>query len=128
MQNVSVCEERVAAGVVDAAFQVHRRLGPGLLERVYEACMCHELTNAGFRVERQIPVPIVYDDLKFDEGFRLDLLVEDCIIVELKAVDTPHPFWQAQMLSYLKLSKKRLGFLINFNAPLIKKGIQRFIA
>lgn len=128
MQNVSVCEERVAAGVVDAAYQVHRRLGPGLLERVYEACMCHELTNAGFRVERQIPVPIVYDDLKFDEGFRLDLLVEDCIIVELKAVDIPHPFWQAQMLSYLKLSKKRLGFLINFNAPLIKKGIQRFIA
>lgn len=118
--------DQVVAGIVDAAFQVHKRLGPGLLESIYEACLAYELTRRGFKVERQLSVPIVYDRLTFDEGFRLDLLVEDCIICELKAVEKENPLWQAQLLSYMKLTGKRLGLLINFNVPLIKDGIRRF--
>ncbi|ORJ62056.1 GxxExxY protein [Geothermobacter hydrogeniphilus] len=119
-------EDLIAKAVVDAAFKVHRRLGPGLLERVYEACLAYELESAGFRVERQVPVPIVYGELSFDEGFRLDLLIEDTIVIELKAAEKSHPLWQAQLISYLKLTRKRIGFLINFHSPLFKQGIQRF--
>ena len=118
--------DEIVAGVIDAAFQVHKRLGPGLLESIYETCLAYELTRRGFKVERQLSVPIVYDNLTFDEGFRLDLLVEDCIICELKAVEKENPLWQAQLLSYMKLTDKRLGLLINFNVPLIKNGIRRF--
>jgi GxxExxY protein len=118
--------DEIAAVIVDAAFQVHRRLGPGLLESVYETCLSYEISRRGYRVERQVPVPIVYDNLTFDEGFRLDLLVENCIICELKAVEKENPVWQAQLLSYMKLTGKPLGFLINFNVPLIKNGIRRF--
>ena len=119
--------DEIVAGVIDAAFQVHKRLGPGLLESIYETCLAYELTRRGFKVERQLSVPIVYDNLTFDEGFRLDLLVEDCIICELKAVEKENPLWQAQLLSYMKLTDKRLGLLINFNVPLIKNGIRRFV-
>ena len=120
-------EERVARALVDAAYTVHKALGPGLLESVYEICFCHELGKRGLSYGRQIFVPIVYDGLTFDEGLRLDVLVEDLIICELNAVETMHPVFEAQILSYLKLTGKRLGFLINFNVPLIKDGIQRVI-
>ena len=120
-------EERVARTLVDAAYTVHKALGPGLLESVYETCFCHELGKRGLSYGRQVSVPIVYDGLTFDEGLRLDVLVEDLIICELKAVETMHPVFTAQILTYLKLTGKRLGFLINFNVPLIKDGIQRLI-
>ncbi len=118
-------QDKIAAAIVDAAFQVHKKLGPGLLERVYETCLSYELTKRGYRVDRQVPVPIVYEGIAFDEGFRLDLLVQDSIICELKAVEKENPVWRAQLLSHMKLTGKHLGFLINFNVPLIKNGIQR---
>ena len=120
-------EELIAKKIVDAAFVVHKRLGPGLLEKVYEVCFCHELSKRDLKSKRQVIVPIIYDGIIFDEGLRLDVLVEELIICELKAVDEMNPVWEAQILSYLKLTGKRLGFLINFNVPLIKDGIKRII-
>lgn len=120
-------EEWVAKKVVDSAYTVHKALGPGLLEKVYEVCFCHELSKRGLRTQRQIDIPIKYDGLVFDEGLRLDVLVEGCVICELKAVDNMNPVWEAQLLSHLKLTGKRLGFLINFNVPIIKRGINRMI-
>ncbi len=120
-------EERIAREIVDAAYAVHKALGPGLLEKVYEVCFCHELAKRGLRYERQVMVPIQYDNLVFDEGLRLDVLVEDLVICELKSVEKVFPVWKAQLLSHLKLMKKRLGFLINFNVPVIKDGIVRII-
>jgi GxxExxY protein len=120
-------EEAIARKIVDAAYAVHKALGPGLLEKVYEVCFCHELTKRGLRHQRQVEVPIVYDGITFDEGLRLDVLVEELVICELKAIDLVNPVWEAQLLSHLKLTKKRLGFLINFNVPLIKDGIRRII-
>ena len=119
--------ERIAREVVDASFKVHKALGPGLLESVYELCLTHELRARGLKVDRQLEVPVEYDGLKLDAGFRLDLLVEDRIIVEIKAVRELLPVHQAQLLTYLKLMRKRLGFLINFNVPVIKNGIKRRI-
>ncbi len=110
-------EEGIARKIVDAAYAVHKALGPGLLEKVYEVCFCHELSKRGLGYQRQIDIPIVYDGIVFDEGLRLDVLVEDLIICELKAVDEMNPVWEAQILSHLKLTGKRLGFLINFNVP-----------
>lgn len=124
---ISDHEERVAKAIVDAAYAVHSALGPGLLESVYEVCFCHELAKRGLSYRRQVVVPIVYDGITFDEGLRLDVLVEDMVICELKAVDDMHPIFAAQLLTYLKLTGKRLGFLINFNVPLIKQGIKRMI-
>lgn len=120
-------DERIAKEIVDAAFQVHKALGPGLLEKVYEACLCHELSKRGFNCQRQVEIPIIYDGITLDEGLRLDLLVENLIICELKAVDNMNPVWEAQILSHLKLAGKRLGFLINFNVKYIKDGIKRII-
>lgn len=119
--------ESIAKLVVDAAYTVHKNLGPGLLEKVYEICFCHELEKRGLSYQRQVDIPIVYDNLTFEEGLRLDVLVEDCIICELKAVDTVNPVWEAQILSHLKLTEKRLGFLINFNVSRLKEGIRRFV-
>ena len=113
--------------IVDAAFKVHKKLGPGLLEKIYEACLCYELDKKGIESIRQVDVPINYDELVFDEGLRLDILVEDKIICELKAVDKINPVWEAQILSHLKLTNKRLGYLINFNVKNIGKGIKRFV-
>ena len=124
---VSRNEEEVARKIVDAAYCVHKELGPGLLEKIYETCFCHELTKRGLSYQRQVDVPIVYDGITFEEGLRLDVLVEDSIICELKAVDEVNPIWEAQILSHLKLTKKRLGFLINFNEKYIKDGIKRII-
>lgn len=120
-------EEAVATKIVDAAYMGHTELGPGLLEKVYEGCFCHELAKRGLKYKRQVDLPIVYDGLSFDEGLRLDVLVEDSVICELKAADEINPVWEAQILSHLKLTKKRLGFLINFNVPIIKRGIKRYI-
>jgi len=119
--------EAIAKIVVNSAFKVHKELGPGLLERVYEICLAHEIRKAGLDVKRQIDIPIVYDGIEFSEGLRLDLLIEDCIIIEVKAVEQINPVWDAQIISHLKLLNKDLGFLINFNVPLIKSGIRRFI-
>jgi GxxExxY protein len=118
--------ERIARLVVDAAYSVHVNLGPGLLEKVYEICFCHELGKRGLSYQRQVNIPIVYDSLTFEEGLRLDVLVEDSIICELKALENVNPVWDAQILSHLKLTGHRLGFLINFNVPLMKQGIRRF--
>lgn len=120
-------EERVARAIVDASYTVHSALGPGLLESVYEVCFCHELAKRGLSYRRQVVVPIVYDGIKFDEGLRLDVLVEEAVICELKAVEVMHPVYTAQLLTQLKLTGKRLGFLINFNVPLIKQGIKRLV-
>ena len=120
-------EERIGKLIVNAAFQVHKELGPGLLEKVYEIALEHELKKAGLKVVRQIDIPIVYDSIIFKEGLRLDVLVENLVICEIKAVDQVNPVWSAQVLSHLKLTEKRLGYLINFNVPLIKQGIKRFI-
>jgi len=117
----------IGKAIVDAAYKVHKELGPGLLERVYEVCFCHVLKNEGFDVHRQVNVPIVFDGITFDEGLRLDVVVNDLVICELKAVDLVNPVWEAQLLSHLKLTNKRLGYLINFNVPLIKNGVKRMI-
>jgi len=119
--------ERVAAEIVDAAYKVHTTLGPGLLESVYEACLEYELKKRGLRVERQKKVMICYDGMQLDDALRMDLLVEDCVIVEIKAVETMNPVFTAQTLTYLKLTERRLAFLINFNVPRIKDGIKRLI-
>lgn len=124
---VSEQEERIATAVVDAAYAVHKALGPGLLESIYEVCFCHELGKRGLSFRRQVAVPIIYDGIRFEEGLRLDVLVGESVICELKAVETMTPVFQAQLLSQLKLTGKRLGFLINFNVPLIKQGIKRMV-
>lgn len=119
--------EIIGKKIVDAAYTVHKELGPGLLEKVYEICFCHELAKRGLQYKRQIDIPIVYDGLTFEEGLRLDVLVENEIICELKALETVNPVWDAQILSHLKLTDKRLGFLINFNVTNIGAGIKRFV-
>ncbi len=119
-------QEQIGKAIVNAAYNVHKALGPGLLEKVYEVCMAHEIRKAGCNVKRQLAIPIVYDGIQFDEGLRLDLLIDDSVIVELKAVDLLNPVWQAQIISHLKLTGLKLGYLINFNVPLIKNGIKRF--
>jgi GxxExxY protein len=124
---ISAEDERIAKALVHAAFLVHKALGPGLLESVYEVCLAHELRSQGLSVRRQDPVPIVYDNLRFEEGFRFDLLVADRVLCEVKAVQEVHPVSLAQLLTYMKLMDLRLGFLINFHAPLIKEGIQRVV-
>lgn len=120
-------EESIGKAVVNAAYIVHKELGPGLLEKVYEACFCHVLANHGYFVQRQIELPILFQGIKIDEGLKLDVLINDCVICELKAVDQINPVWKAQIISHLKLTGNRLGYLINFNVPLIKDGIKRFI-
>jgi GxxExxY protein len=118
--------EMIGKMIVDAAYLVHKELGPGLLEKVYESCLEHELLSKGLQVKRQVTIPITYKGLLFNEGLRLDLLVEDVVIIEVKAVDEVNAVWDAQIISHLKLSNLALGYLINFNVPLIKHGIKRF--
>jgi len=115
----------LAKEVVDAAYKVHTQLGPGLLETVYEVSMSHEIRKKGLCVERQKPIPIEYDDLRFNEGFRADLIVEDALIVELKSSEKLLPVHKKQLLTYLRLNHKKLGLLINFGEALIKDGIVR---
>ncbi len=117
----------ISEKIIGAAMQVHRTLGPGLLESTYEACLKYELEKRGLKVRSQVGLPVIYDGIKINLGYRLDLLVEDSVIVELKAVNQITPVHEAQLLSYLKLSGKRLGLLINFNVMLLKDGITRRI-
>ena len=124
-QPISSREEEIATKIVDAAYTVHKELGPGLLEHVYEICFCHELKKRGLSYRRQVKLPIVYDGIVFEEALRLDVLVEELIICELKA-EKKDPTFEAQLLSHLHLAHKRLGFLINFHVPVIKQCIQRF--
>ncbi len=119
--------DEIASTVVNCAIEVHRILGPGLLESVYEVCMEHELSTAGLKVSRQVPVPIFYEGVKMEKAFLIDLLVEEEIILELKVVEKVLPVHEAQLISYLKLADKKMGFLMNFNAPLMKNGIKRRI-
>jgi GxxExxY protein len=117
----------VSGQVIGAAIEVHRELGPGLLESAYEACLVHELRQRGIQVEQQVPQPVFYKGLQLECGYRLDLLVENRVIVELKAVEALAPIHEAQLLTYLKLRKLRLGLLINFNVPILKNGIKRLL-
>jgi len=115
----------VSGQVVDAAMKVHTALGPGLLESAYEGCLLHELHKRGLRAAKQVGLPVIYDGVQIEVGYRIDLLVEDLVIVELKAVDALAPIHEAQLLTYLKLSGKKVGLLINFNVLHLKDGIKR---
>lgn len=119
--------ERVGKAVLDAAFKVHTALGPGLLESVYETCTAFEVRESGLQVATQLALPVVYKDIKMDAGLRLDMLVEDCVIVEFKSVESMNPVFDAQLITYLKLTGIRLGFLINFNVVHLKDGIKRIV-
>lgn len=120
--------ERVAAAIVDAGLRVHKTLGAGLLESIYERCLVHELAKRGLEPRRQVAVPIVYDGMTLDGEFRIDLLVNGVIVVEVKSVDALLPVHQSQIITYLKLSGCRMGFLLNFNVPLFKNGVRRVVA
>jgi GxxExxY protein len=120
-------ENEIAKIVVDRAFKVHSTLGPGLLEHIYEVALQHELKKRGLVAERQLPIPIVYDGIRFDEGFRMDMLVEHKVLVEIKSVEEIHPKHKLTVLSYLRLTDKRLTLLINFNVQYIKDGITRLV-
>ena len=120
-------ENPISQQIVDAAYQIHQTLGPGLLESVYEVVLAYELRKRGLKVERQLPVQVVYDGICFEEGYRLDLLVEGKVIVEIKSIETFTPVHKKQLLTYLRLLDKRLGLLINFNEELIRNGISRVV-
>ena len=120
-------ENPISQQIVDAAYQIHKTLRPGLLESVYEVVLAYELRKRGLKVERQLPVQVVYDGICFEEGYRLDLLVEDKVIVEIKSIETLTPVHKKQLLTYLRLLDKRLGLLINFNEELIRNGISRVV-
>ena len=119
--------EDLAAALVDSAFKVHQTLGPGLLESVYESCVCIELTRRGISYERQAAMPLVYEGVNVDGGFRLDLLAEKSVVMEIKAVEKLMPIHQSQVLTYLKLANLRLGLLINFNVLMFKEGVKRIV-
>ena len=119
--------EDVAAAIVDLAIKVHRTLGPGLLESVYQACLEYELERAGLKVRCEVPLPIRYGEVRIEAGYRLDMLVDDMVVIENKTVDRLLPIHAAQLLTYLKLSDRRLGFLLNWNVKLMKNGIKRFV-
>lgn len=120
-------ENWLAAQIIDIAICIHKALGPGLLESIYEKCFCYELAKREIPFERQKIVQLRYDKLVIDEGLRIDILVDRLVVVELKAQEYYHPVWEAQVLSYLKLNHNRLGYILNFNVPLMKEGIKRLI-
>jgi GxxExxY protein len=113
--------------IIGAAIEGHRALGPGLLESAYESCLCHELDSRGLRVERQIALPVVYKGLEWDCGYRMDMLVENEVVVEIKAIEEIQPIHDAQLLTYLKLSGKPAGLIVHFNVPVLKQGIRRLV-
>ena len=117
--------EKIATDIVHCSYLVHKELGPGLLEKIYESCLLYELKKRNYDVKQQLRIPIFYDGIELMEGLRLDLLVENEVIVEIKAVEIMNPVWEAQIISQLRLADKKLGLLINFNVPLIKQGIKR---
>jgi GxxExxY protein len=117
----------ITGQIIDSAMKVHTALGPGLLESAYEACLAHELRKRGMSAQQQVTLPIEYDGIKLDAGYRIDLLVKDAVIVELKAVTKMNPIFEAQLLSYLKLSRREVGLLINFHVPHLKDGLKRIV-
>jgi len=117
---------KITEKIIGCAIEVHRELGPGLLESAYEECLAYELRQAGLNVERQVSVPVIYRDVKLDYGYRIDLLVEKVVVIELKTVDVINPVHEAQILTYMKFSNKATGLLINFNVMRLKEGIKRF--
>jgi GxxExxY protein len=127
MTEPSILQDSVARQIVDSAFAVHRALGPGLLESVYEQCLVCELRSRKINLTQQVSIPIRYRDTVIEAGLRLDLVVEEAVIVEIKAVEKILPVHEAQLLTYLKLARKELGLLVNFNVPLIKDGIRRLV-
>lgn len=120
-------ENQITDKIIHCAIKVHSRLGPGLLESAYKECLSYELIKSGLKVEKEKAIPLVYDDVKLDCGYRIDLFVEDSIVVELKAVEVLHDIHLAQTLTYLKLTKTRIGLLINFNVLKLKHGLKRVI-
>ena len=118
---------KITGLIIGCAIEVHRSLGPGLLESAYEECLVFELRNKGLNVSRQTPVPIIYKDVKLDYGYRIDILVENLVVVELKVVDEINPVHEAQILTYMKFSGKSVGLLINFNVTVLKNGIRRYV-
>jgi GxxExxY protein len=120
-------ENELSKLILDAAFRVHSALGPGLLESAYEACLAYKLRTAGLDVATQVPVPLSYREVRLDVGYRLDLLVEDLVVIEVKSVDELNPIHTAQVLSYLRLSNKKLAILINFNVVHLRHGIKRVV-
>lgn len=119
--------EEIARQIVDAAIKVHRALGPGLLESAYQQCLAYELRRHGLNVECEVSMPVLYESIKIDTGYRADMVVENCIIIENKTVDQLAPIHEAQLLTYLKLSKLHIGFLINWNVTLLKYGLKRVV-
>ncbi|MDR0872420.1 MAG: GxxExxY protein [Prevotellaceae bacterium] len=113
--------------IIGCAIEVHKQLGPGLLESAYEECLAYELSKTGFKVERQVPVPVVYKEIHLDCGYRLDLLVENSVIIELKSVECLSPIHEAQILTYMKFANKKIGLLINFNVTVLKNGLKRYV-
>ena len=126
-QKTTAEAELIGKAIVNAAYEIHTEIGPGLMERIYESCMEQVLKEAGFDVKRQVSVPVHFRGTPLKAGLRLDLLIENQVIVEIKSAEVMHPVYEAQLISYLKLTNKYLGFLINFNVPLIKQGIKRYI-
>jgi len=122
-----VDRNQISGAIVDAAMKVHSALDPGVLESAYAACLRHELIKRGLKVDVEVPVPVVYDGIRLDAGYKLDLLVEDTVVVELKAIEALAPIHQAQVISYLKLAGKPIGLLINFHSLHLKDGIKRFV-
>lgn len=119
--------EKITNDIIGAAIEVHKHLGPGLLESAYEECLAYELQLKGYKVERQKPVPIIYKEVKLDYGYRIDILVENQIVIELKSIETFAPVHEAQILTYMKFADKEIGLLINFNVTLLKNGIKRYV-
>jgi GxxExxY protein len=120
-------EQWLTSQLMNIAITVHKTLGPGLLKSIYEKCFCYELSKRDIPFTRQQALPVIYNNMSIDDGLKIDLLIDGLIIVELKAQENFHPVWEAQLLSYLKLTGKRLGYIMNFNVPLMKDGIKRMI-
>lgn len=120
-------ENQISSKIIGAAIEVHKQLGPGLLESTYETCLAFELRNLGFKVERQLSLPVIYKDVKLDAGYRIDLIINDKVIIEVKSVDDLAPIHTAQLLTYLRLKEVKLGLLINFNSVVVKNGIRRVV-
>lgn len=120
-------ENELSNKIIGCAIEVHRQLGPGLLESAYQACLLYELQQAGLNVRQEIPMPIIYKEIELNHGYRIDLLVEEKVVIELKTVEVLHPVHTAQILTYLRLGDYRLGLLLNFNVLMLKNGIKRVI-
>ena len=119
--------DQITGSIIGAAIEVHKTLGPGLLESAYDACLAYELRKLGYKIEQQKPLPVIYKEVKLDCGYRLDLVVEDAVIVEIKAIEQLVPIHDAQLISYLRLSDRRVGLIINFHVPLLRNGVKRIV-